>query len=583
MSSKSSVDWRTIQEVDFNSIAESLIVRDRNGGGLVAQAIDGRGGDGGIDIDVRDETTGELVEILQLKWFREGFSSNFRKRRDQIRSSFESAMKLAPPVWTLVVPANITIQERQVVSAMRGGRPVTIRFIGATELNLLLADYPEVHDWATRDAAMGALALVGRESAALSRPGDLATETARLARRADSSSAYWGRGITFQSGRYIETLYPKRPDASEREPLSVVLSTAFGPDDSELQAKFEDTLAYGPIEPLTLPSSVVQAFSKVGPEWFAEEHGPGEFHIRPGESSLVEDDLKLVSKNRAGRALATLRGRVVTTVTGATGGALECQFPGGLRQVWRFPDDLMQPALVTMRCEPQGYSAHEVKRAFSFLNSLGSAETVEMTANGHTSSLSCPEFTSSSAPSSAVHELIDDLAYLESQLNIEFGFPTSLPGGHERVWIRVVRRMLEGRSVALPNRKKLEVTLDGGLDAGTKALLSERGSHMIYTELDWRVTILGEQIVLEDMRIYHPRLIADGAQEHFHAVKDGRGAGRQVTLRPANGQPFVIFSPSRMQPNDAIVAEPWGIEGIPEPAGLALLGSTPAEIADFGS
>lgn len=583
MSSKSSIDWRTILEAAFNSLAESLIVRDRTKAGFVAQAIDGRGGDGGIDIEVRDTDSGDLVEVLQLKWFREGFSSNFRKRRDQIRSSFESAMSLNPPTWTLVVPANVTVPERQFVSALRRGRPVTIRFIGATELNLLLADNPEVHDWATRDVAMSALALVGRESAALSRPGDLAAETSKLASRADSSSAYWGRGVAFQSGKYIETLYAKRPDAFEREPLSIELTTAFGPDDSELRAKYEDTLAYGPIEPLTLPSSVVQAFSTVGPEWFAEEHGPGEFHIRPGESSLVEDDLKLVSKNKAGRALATIRGSVVTTVTGATGGALECQFPGGLRQVWRFPDDMMQPAAVTMRCEPEGSSAHDVKRAFSFLDSLASAETVEMSMNGHSSSLSRPEFTSNSAPSSAVHELIDDLAYLESQLNVEFEFPKSLPRGHERVWIRVVRRMLEGRSVAVPNRKKLEVTLDGSLDAGTKALLSERGSHMIYTELDWRVTILGEQIVLEDMRIYHPRLIADGAQEHFHAVNDGRGAGRQVTLRPANGQPFVIFSPSRMQPNDAIVAEPWGIEGIPEPAALALLGSTPAEIADFGS
>ncbi|MFF2296548.1 hypothetical protein [Arthrobacter sp. NPDC058127] len=557
-----------------------MIVRDRNRGGHVAQAIDGRGGDGGIDIDVRDAASGELVEILQLKWFREGFSSNYRKRRDQIRSSFESAMMLKPPVWTLVVPANVTIPERQVVSAMRDGRPVKIRFIGATELNLLLADYPEVHDWATRDVAMSALALVGREAAVLSRPGDLAAEAARLAQRADGSSAYWGRGITYKSGRYIETLYPKRPDASEREPLSIVLSTAFGPDDAELRAKYEDTLAYGPVEPLILPSNVVEAFTTVGPEWFAETKGPGEVHIHPGAPSLIHDDLKLVSMNKAGRALATLRGKVIAVAAGAKGEALECRFPGGLHHVWRFPDDRRQPAHVTMRCEPQGYSAQEVKKAFSFLDSLSAAETVEMSSNGHTSSLSCPQFTPSSAPGSAVHALIDDLAYLEAQLNIEFGFPNSLPRAHERIWIRVVRRMLEGRSVAVPNRKKLEVTLDGGLDDGTKALLGERGSHLIYTELDWSVTLLGEKILLDDMRIYHPRLIADDAREHLQAVKDGVGAGRQVTLRPANGQPFVIFSPSRMKPNDTIVAEAWGIEGIAEPAGLEAMASTPAEIPE---
>lgn len=89
---------------------------------------------------------------------------------------------------------------------------------------------------------------------------------------------------------------------------------------------------------------------------------------------MVDDDLKLVSKNKAGLVLATLRGRAVTSVECAAGAALECQCPGGLRQVWRFPDDLLQPALVTMRCEPQRYSAHEVKRAVSFLDSLASVE-----------------------------------------------------------------------------------------------------------------------------------------------------------------------------------------------------------------
>lgn len=80
----------------------------------------------------------------------------------------------------------------------------------------------------------------------------------------------------------------------------------------------------------------------------------------------------------------------------------------------------------------------------------------------------------------------------------------------------------------------------------------------------------------------HPRLIADGAQEQLEALNDGQGAGSQVTLRPAEGQPFVIFSPSLVKSNNAIVAEPWGIESIPEPAGLRLLRSTPAEIADVG-
>ena len=37
----------------------------------VRTAIDGRGGDGGIDIDVTVKKTGQLVKILQVKYFPE--------------------------------------------------------------------------------------------------------------------------------------------------------------------------------------------------------------------------------------------------------------------------------------------------------------------------------------------------------------------------------------------------------------------------------------------------------------------------------------------------------------------------------
>lgn len=94
---------------------------------MVALAIDGRGGDGGIDIDVRVEGTGQLTEILQLKWFPEGFSKLFSPRKEQIKKSFERAMAHNPDVWTLVVPANLTTNERKSVLALRKDRNVLIR------------------------------------------------------------------------------------------------------------------------------------------------------------------------------------------------------------------------------------------------------------------------------------------------------------------------------------------------------------------------------------------------------------------------------------------------------------------------
>lgn len=360
--STSRVNWRRISEGDFNEIAESLIVRDRSGSGLIAQAVDGRGGDGGIDIDVRVERTGQLTEILQLKWFPEGFSNKYSDRRKQIQHSFERAMDHNPPVWALVVPANLTPKERKSVWAMRKGRNVMIRFIGETELNLLLSEYPKVHDWATRDAGLDALSRVGREQAVLTRPDDLAGEALRLHKQAEGISAYWGRSWSVQGGAYVEEFYAKRPDAAQREPLSFVLETSFGPDDAELRKTFQQSLGYGLIEPLVLPAHVVTSFTKVGPEWFAGEHDIAELQLLPTDAARRDLKMSTTAYDASDRRLRSIPGRTSFTSSGSEGGTLSCTFSGGLTQRWRFPKDLAQPGHLDITLRPAGQAAREIQK-----------------------------------------------------------------------------------------------------------------------------------------------------------------------------------------------------------------------------
>ncbi|WAP53114.1 hypothetical protein OL239_08640 [Arthrobacter sp. ATA002] len=309
MESASRINWSKISEIDFNETVEALIVRDRTEGGLVAQAIDGRGGDGGIDIDVKVAKTGQLIEILQLKWFPEGFSGARSKRREQIKKSFQSAMVHKPSVWTLVVPANLTIPERQSVYALKKSQKVLIRLIGSAELNNLLAKYPKIHDWALRDAARDLLSIVGREKATLSKPGDLAAEVNNLADRSDAISPYWGFNFSSREGVTSSQIYAKREDAMEREPLFFNLEAEFGPDDSALRQEFEDSLDYGVTKRLVLPRHVVSSFTKEGPEWFAGEVGPGELHILPAENSFRNMRIDATSFNSDGKRLAAVSAR----------------------------------------------------------------------------------------------------------------------------------------------------------------------------------------------------------------------------------------------------------------------------------
>ena len=130
-------DWERCGRERFEAIVESLLVNkhetERTGR---AQAVDGRGGDGGIDVDVTLDD-GTLETIYQLKHFPEGLSGNYRDtRRRQIRGSYVTAMKQRPKRWVLVVPCNLTPKERSWLRSLAGKGGVVPTWMGVTDLEV---------------------------------------------------------------------------------------------------------------------------------------------------------------------------------------------------------------------------------------------------------------------------------------------------------------------------------------------------------------------------------------------------------------------------------------------------------------
>uniref|UniRef100_UPI003F492959 hypothetical protein n=1 Tax=Paenarthrobacter nicotinovorans TaxID=29320 RepID=UPI003F492959 len=566
MESASRINWSTISENDFNETVEALVVRHKTRDGLVAQAIDGRGGDGGIDIDVKVAKTGQLTEILQLKWFPDGFSGARVKRRDQIKKSFESAMVHNPAVWTLVVPANLTIPERKAIYALKKTQTVQIRLIGAAELNNLLALYPKVHDWALRDAARDLLSLVGREKATLSKPGDLTAEVENLAARSEAISAYWGFNFSSRHGVTSSELYAKREDAMEREPLSLTLETEFGPEDAELRQEFEDSLGYGVTKPLILPSRVVSSFTKEGPEWFAGEVGPGELQILPAEDNFRDIRIDATSFDADGKRLSSVSAKMGKFVTGHSGGTLEFSTPGGLSLAWRFPKSAGAGS-VRADFAPAGHSALDVRKALGFVSTLHQATNFLVAIDGQVSELNLLETSSEPIGVPEISELVEDLALIEVKTGVTFAFPEFLPPALDRIWARNIRRILEGGYVAVPNTDGFNVTLRGTAGETIESVLLEGGAMVVSSE-EWIVELLDETVFVGHVAIYHDHVKADNGAEHVEALRAGNGAGRAVSFRSVSGSPGVIYMPGHPDAKEFVVAEPWGLTGIPEHAGI---------------
>ncbi|WP_238556750.1 hypothetical protein, partial [Gordonia terrae] len=117
--------------------------------------VNGRGGDGGVDVSVT-YPDGRLV-IYQLKYYPEGMSGGFVGRRDKVKKSFVRAVKEQEPhEWVLVAPcSNFTTPEKGYIRRLpeaftpAGKRRPTVGWMGRAELNQMLIDYPEVDRWLT--------------------------------------------------------------------------------------------------------------------------------------------------------------------------------------------------------------------------------------------------------------------------------------------------------------------------------------------------------------------------------------------------------------------------------------------------
>lgn len=558
------LNWLTLGEEEFNRIAEQLIRRSviEDNPGVDVKAIDGRGGDGGIDLDATVERTGQIVAIYQLKWFPEGFSGAWgQARKPQIRKSFDAALSHSPPVWYLVVPRNLTPKERSFVRSLREHRrrPIT-RYIGATELDAMLVRFPDIEQWAQRNPLRDALELTGRSSAALNKPDDLHYEMKALAARVSARSDYWGVDVSMAGNVYTESLVARRPDAAEREPLTLTLNADFT-EHRELGEAYKRTLEYGGTEPIVLPETVVKAFERHGPEWFAgpTEVGQVEFHPVP-EVLNARTSVSLLGPDD--RLLAQRTGVSAKLVRGSLGGQLIIDLGDNLTFTFVMSREEPGRGDVKISSEVAGLSGAAARRVLRFLSDVSRAEKITFSVDDKSSAAAIDGH--NFAPEPFVLELADDLAYIEDALNITLLYPNEIENVQDRVWVRVVRRILEGKVSLVPGIDGMNAVLSGEIEDGMVQLLESGGALLSQTRR-WSIDLFGQTIEFDDVSTLMPNATVRNAQEHLAELRAGRGEGRRIDVVAADGRAGVlIWSPSRIGDLEVLTPTPWGLSEIRE-------------------
>lgn len=567
MTNERMVDWTHSREY-FDRVVEAVVQRIwSKADDAEVNVIDGRGGDDGLDIFVTHG--GVTTHVYQLKFFPQGMSGGFSARRKQVKRSFASVSDLEGlREWTLIVPRNPTVPELKSVNAMASGRDLRVRVWGQAALDAELARFPDLLAWAQRNDLVTTLRAAAHEKAALTGPHDYGDRLAALHVLADSRSAFWGETTVIEADTITHTLFAKRPDAAEKEPIAFQFTPTFGPEHTALETRYRRAIEFGSSEAVDLPPEIVGKFSISGPEWIAAEGTNYGVQIGPaGDNPNVAAELRMIRPG--GGYLASLSGTVTFISRGTKGHSMTAEF-SGLQMVFRRPND-GDIGEAEMSWEVTGRDATSARKLMNTMRFFDQGEDFELFVNGSSLFRSggyapAPE----NRVDSLLWEVVDDLAMLEDSYSVSFIVPEEITG-RDRVLARVARLLTEGRVTSSPECRAMTAVHSGEiappseidvLDGEPRAMRMRNPNHVL--------NVLGQNLHVGSLMSYHPSLAVRDAPERAAQIARGEGKGMRVIFEPTDGTPVRLWLEDRYtgSPDKPMELTPWHLEGIPETDGV---------------
>lgn len=322
------IDWERIGQPAFDRHVEALLFRMFDGQAI---AVNGRGGDEGIDVKVRSDAG---LHIFQLKYHPDGFPGSHRGRRRAIQQSFRRAMQHDPVEWTLVVPCVLTASERSFVDKLSDDRAVKVSVMDRAALDNGFAVHADLEATFTRDQAREAARDYGREKALLAERGDLVERVRALGSRADGIDPDWTWDFTRRGDMVIQTLRGQHALAQEVSPVRLLLTPRAEAVDAGVRAALNRALGYGIAEEVRLDPEAVESLSIEGPEWLTETVTDVGVIWRPvplvvEAGTAAEIQFSDTDGARAGR----YAGRLIAVGSGGVGRSVEADVHGARLQV----------------------------------------------------------------------------------------------------------------------------------------------------------------------------------------------------------------------------------------------------------
>lgn len=573
------LDWAALGQPTFDRVVEAMV---RHRFGDVVRAVNGVGGDEGIDIEITLD--GGRLWILQLKYFPEGFSSVWGARRTQITRSFKRALKHSPARWTLVVPRVCSNSENKFVKNLNGGRkPPVITIIDRDELDVWLAEAPHIERWALRNATSELREMArdfGQETATLAGGlPDLSARVKSLGQLANATDLDWKIGFASSEDATSITISPRDSASAARSPIefSVELDQ-LGESHTELQQQILRTFGYAPSGSLLIPGDVVRSVRLDGPDFIAGDYPPGavEF-ISPPTGPAIGERLE-VRAYQGGEIVASFEGSITHSAPGTIGGSIEAAFCSGHLDVrLRLPHDIElakgagaefpAPGLdLSLNYDSVRPSVVEevlsTRRVICLATRLEFAIDGEVVAKVQTDG---PRTASDyDEDLIAIEQFAYDLDVVQRHTNRFFDIPKEMRPG-DRVKLRVARLLIEGYIVASPLARVFTVGMTGGDAPEVRASLLEPQS-IAWPAGPYAVEIAGRQIIIGDVFTLHKQATPINGDEAIAALEAGNAEGFEVHFRPGD-DPYFYLTLANESPDQVLrrqIAQ-WTLRGVDQP------------------
>lgn len=584
------IKWEQLGQPEFDRTVEALIARRFNDLGTVT-IVDGRGGDGGIDILL--VTHGGRRRIFQLKYFPEGFSSGWAdSRRPQITKSFKRALQHEPDEWTLVVPRTLTTPERTFVESLESDdAPLpAITIVGRTELDSWLADDPGLDTHLQRGPETALREMAGtynmERAALLGGWNDVARRVHNLGAVIDSVDPDWTIDFARMGDTEAFTVRPQHPGAAQRSPIGVAVQIRPLDDgDVQLREHLERTLGYGTSTPVLIPGDAVESITFTGPEFLAGEWPVGDVRLGPFPYSPSVGKPVEIRIRHEDTVVASYEGTITHAGSGGIGGTIDASFfDGRLTMAIRLPHD---PDLSQLPDSPAAqpgvdltirYGADAPQLVADVLcaaRTLRVSTSLEIHLDGqHAATLGgFPPATVEEYGQEliAIEQYAEDLAIVQRHCKQYFGIPQYIQPG-DRVAMRVARLLVEGHLVASPKAQIFTVELSG--DDSPQLRSRRRTPRPIAWRSPTPFTVAAGDRTLSIGHVYaiHRGAVVDNLDEVIAALDTGNAKGFHVHYRPGNDPYFHLVLavgattvPDLRGKQIAL----WSLHGVDQPGGTS--------------